>query len=348
MTFEPENLFESARNLLLNCGEFQEGDDLVICREDAGHGWYDTAAADAVAQEATKLGMSVRLLDVAAPGDEGALNDKIGPNANVVYFARFGDNGRFVEKAPGTRQVMVYARTAPVLASDFGRVDYRAMKALKMAVDAVLFAADEIEITCPLGTSVTGAVRGAGDAAPADVTVRRFPLGVPAPVPGAGFRGKVAVAGSLTPTGNHAYTPAVVPLQRPVFAHFNEGRITGFDGPADIVAAVEGHYAHVAGLFGIDPMVVHSWHAGLHPGCRFEPDDGRDSDQWSNTIFSSPRVLHFHTCGTHAPGEICWNVIDPTVRVDGVGLWQDGRLRLRDFGPTAQCLRDWPELERLL
>lgn len=346
MPYQAEHLIEGARNLLLNCAEFHPGDEVLICREDAGHGWYDAAAAEAVALEAVRLGLSVRMINVAAPGDGAqALADAaIGPGTNIVYFARIGDQGRFAEQMHGAQQVMVYARTARALASDFGRMDYRATRALKQAVDAVLFAAEEIQITCPLGTSVTGSAVGQGDAAPADVTVRRFPLGVPAPVPAVQFQGRVAVAGALTPTGNRAYSPAVLPLAQMVMAEIGDGRVHGFDGPGAVVDAVRGHYTHVAGLFGIDPWVVHSWHAGLHAGCPFVADDGHDSDWWSNTFFSSPRVLHFHTCGSAAPGEISWNVIDPTVTVDGRALWRDGALHLKNFAQTAQCLTDWPQL----
>ena len=35
-------------------------------------------------------------------------------------------------------------------------------------------------------------------------------------------------------------------------------------------------------------------------------------------------ILHFHTCGAYAPGEISWNVVDPTILIDGVPVWQDG------------------------
>ena len=81
-------------------------------------------------------------------------------------------------------------------------------------------------------------------------------------------------------------------------------------------------------MFGIDPDVVHSWHAGLHDGCPAGLDPHGDPDLWSNTVFGSPAWLHLHTCGAYAPGEICWMVADPTVEVDGRALWQDGVLAL--------------------
>ena len=34
--------------------------------------------------------------------------------------------------------------------------------------------------------------------------------------------------------------------------------------------------------------------------------------------------MHFHTCGSYAPGEISWNVIDPSIEIDGVMVWDRG------------------------
>lgn len=93
--------------------------------------------------------------------------------------------------------------------------------------------------------------------------------------------------------------------------------------------------------------MVHSWHAGLHPGCRFFAAEGSDRDYWSNTVFSSPRVLHFHTCGATAPGEISWNLVDATVTVDGVPLWQAGTLRPRAFAALTAVLDAHPALGAL-
>ena len=59
-------------------------------------------------------------------------------------------------------------------------------------------------------------------------------------------------------------------------------------------------------------------------------------------------MLHIHTCGAYAPGEICWMVLDPTVSVDGKNLWEGGRLRLEEFGPLRQHAEKWQVLTELL
>ncbi|WP_158971416.1 hypothetical protein [Chachezhania sediminis] len=345
----PADLTAAARNLLVDCAGLGAGDPLVVCVEAAEHGWYDDAVADAVAQAAADMGMSVRQCVAGPPeADQPAeVEALLASDSNIVFFARVGDQGRF-DGHVGGRRVMVYARNAADLGSAFGQVPHTAMQGFKAAVNRVLFGAAEIRITCPNGTDITGhPPRGTELEEATDVTTRRFPLGVPAPVPADGFRGQVALTGSLTPTGNRHYDPASLALDGTVMAQLDGGRITGFDGTADQVARICAHYAHVANLFGLEPFAVHSWHAGIHPGAPFFDPAGQDPDYWSNNVFCSPRLLHFHTCGTSAPGEIAWNLIDASVHVDGEPLWLDGRMRPQAFAPLAECLAREPELAAL-
>ncbi len=343
-------LADAAANLLVGCGGFAAGDEIVVCREDPALGWYDGRLAATVAGAADALGIRARVCDVPAPGippdaDTAAM---LASAANIVFFARLGDQDRFGPSGGLGRRVMVYARDLAALASSFGRMPHAAMLTFKAAMDDVLFSAEEIVITCPDGTRIAGRVPAAARTPkPPDVTVRRFPLGVPAPVPAAGFSGCVALTDALTPTGNRSYDPPVLFLSAPVLAWVESGRITGFEGASADVAAITAHYRHLGDLFGITPDVVHSWHGGIHPGCRFYPARGTDRDLWSNTVFSSPRLLHFHTCGTEAPGEISWNLVDATVTVDGTVLLDRGRLFPRRFAALAGVIAADAHLQAL-
>jgi hypothetical protein len=58
-------------------------------------------------------------------------------------------------------------------------------------------------------------------------------------------------------------------------------------------------------------------------------------------------VLHFHTCGQHAPGEISLNVIDPTILLDGVTVWDSGVLRLENIKGGKDLLDASNELRTL-
>ena len=343
------DLADGARNVLVECAEVKAGDKLLIVHENPALGWYDLEAPTAVATEARTMGVMVSVLEVGAPDNDRSKNaaEAIASHDCVIFFARIGDQDRFSDPAPGKTVVMCYVRDADMLASAYGRTHHRAFQELKEAVNLILLGAEWIKISCPLGTNISGSVAGSTDQAAADVSVRRFPLGVPLPVTASGFSGRVALARYLTPTGSKVYEPPVMDIETPVFAEVSSGRIEAIAGEPNTVARIREHYARVAGRFGIDANAVHSWHAGIHPGCAYTMEAAQDPDRWSNTVFTNPRVLHFHTCGAYAPGEICWMVLDHTVEVDGVALWSDGHLRVEAFEQTRRCLQEWPELTTL-
>lgn len=339
------DLAAGARNLLFGCGGFRAPEPLLVVAEDPALGWFDAAAPEAVAAAASEAGLAVTTLVTRATGagEDPRVEEAVAAAPNVVYFARLGDRGRFAPRKVGQRVVVSYATSAAALASPFGTTPHAAMAALKRAVDEALFTAAEVTLACPLGTRVTG--RAAVPlAASAEVGIRRFPLGVPTPLPADGFAGAVVLARHLAPTGNRAYAPAVLDLAMPVVAEIADARITALLGDERTVDAVAGHYRHVADLFGIDPGAVHSFHAGIHPATRHAAPAAADADRWANTVFQSPRVLHFHTCGAYAPGEICWMVIDPTITLDGAPLWRAGVLNPEAHPAVAAVVAAHPAL----
>ncbi len=337
---------EGARNMLVNCAGLEKGADLLIVREWPELGWYDRDAPAAVAREAEAMGMKVSRLSVGGPGNarSSAVAEAVAQYDCTIFFARIGDQDRFAEPEPGKTVVMSYIRDSAMLGSSYGTADHRALKALKDAIDDVLLGARAIEITCPLGTELTGGVPAAAREERADVSVRRFPLGVPQPVDAGLFSGRVALAHYLTPTGSKVYEPAHVEIDQPVYATVERGRLGDIEGNPETVRRVREHYRTVSDQFGIDGDVVHSWHAGFHPASAYTRNAGDDPDRWSNTVFTNPRFLHFHTCGDYAPGEICWMVLDQTVMIDGTALWESGRFRADAFPETAACLEQWPIL----
>lgn len=328
---DPDALREGARNLLLNCAGLTAGQRVVILAEDPALGWYDADAPRVTAELAREVGGNVTLVSVAGPDvSPGAAIQTLCQSADLrIFFARIGDQARFCERPERGHCVMVYARTAEALASDFGTRAHGEMVRLRDKANAALFTAKTLRLTCPLGTDVTGTPPVPASAQAQDVTVLRFPMCMPAPMPARTFTGQVALAGYLTPTGSRSYRPATLALSSVVMAQIEGGRITGFKGPSREVEAIRRHYHNVSDQFGIDPDIVHSWHAGIHPGCTFAGNIHDDPDLWSNSIFGSPQYLHFHTCGAYAPGEICWMVANPTITADGTALWHNGHLQLR-------------------
>lgn len=214
---------------------------------------------------------------------------------------------------------MSYALDAAMLEGGYGRLDHHAMRMMKAAIDEVTLGAGHVEATCPRGAHFEGSP--AASCAPgSEAIITRFPVGIPQPVLNDEFRGKAVPANYLTPTGSKVYDPEYPVLSTPVTAHFEGNRITGFTGEAAMVTAVGAHYETVARSFGIYAYNIDSWHAGIHPLMRYDRTAADDPMRWSGTAFQSQRLLHFHTCGTGPPGEICLMILDPTVRVDGVAL----------------------------
>jgi len=230
-----------------------------------------------------------------------------------------------------------------MLDGGYGRLDHHAMQMMKIAIDEVTIRACHIKVTCPNGTNFEGTTI-APSTHRGEVIINRFPLGISQPILNDGFCGKAVLTNYLTPTGSLTYDPEYLAIDTPVTAHFEGNRITGFTGAPDMVAAVEAHYADVADRFGLDAYNIDSWHAGFHPLMAYEGSATADPLRWSGTAFQHQRILHFHTCGTGPPGEICWMILDPTVLIDGVALWENGKLHPERFETTGRVLDAFPEL----
>ena len=344
-----ENLSKGARNLLLNCAELGPNETLLIVCEDPNLGWYDNETARAVADEARTLGIMPTILEVGPPENvrSSGVTQAIDAHTCTVFLSRMGDQDRFADPVPGKKTVMCYARSGSELASTYGKTDHRAFLQLKAAVNDILLRAKSVHITCPLGTDILGKISKTEREGPSDVSVRRFPMGVPQPLDASELSGQVALARYLTPTGSNTYDPASLEIENTVIADVSMGRIKNLKGKQKDVGRIRRHYRIVANQFSIDADVVHSFHAGIHPGSVYAKCVAENPDRWSNSAFTNPRVLHFHTCGNYPPGEICWMVIDHTLTVDGKALWERGRLCVDAFDETARCLDDWPELRPL-
>ncbi len=344
------DLFEGARNLLVNCAEMQADESLLVLHEDAALGWYDGALPRALAMAAERLGLRTTLMQVAEPRADLELPPSIAAamadHDQTVFFARIGDQSRFRQQLTEKAPVMSYVREAAGLASMYGRFDHRAFLDLKAALNYVYDNAAQIRITCPLGTDLSG--RALVDpSGPEDVSIKRFPMGVYKPISCAGFSGRVALSRYLVSTGSRSYSPDSAAFGGVVFAMVEGNRITAFEGPAESVATIETHYKAVSDLFAIEPLFVHSWHSGMHPACSYPGRADDNPDRWGNTAFTNPRLLHFHTCGAFPPGEISWTLIDPQVDVDGVVLWRAGRLNLEANDVIRHVFATWPGLTKL-
>ena len=336
-------------NLLINCAGLTPEDSLLIVYENHELGWYDAALVKVILAAAGKIGIDTQTLEVGAPGNQR--NDDMLATMQLsdctLFLSRIGDQDRFAAPAPDKKIVMCYVRSVDMLLSSFAATSYQAMVEMKLALDRLFGQAKHIEIRCPLGTHCEFRPEAREIKSEHDVTLQRFPMGVITPIEAGRLDGRVALSNFLTPTGSRVYEPANLALAERVFAIVESGRIVKFEGDSQVVAQVEQHYQSVARQFDIDANYIHSWHVGMHPGLSYRQSAADDPDRWSNTIFNHPRILHFHTCGEYAPGEICWIVKDPTILLDGEPVWNNGVPRLDNFATTRNCLEKWPELKAL-
>lgn len=336
-----------ARNMLAGCGRAQKGERVLIVHEPADEDFYGSDLPGAVGAIAARLGLDVDFAETPfepeATEIAPALFARMEAADLTVFLARVGDQLRFKSFPRGTRALISYALDTAALGSQFGTAPHAAFKQLKTCIDDASLAARHILLTCPAGTHVDGAIAPGGDA-PEDVGLDRFPMSVVRPLPAQGFSGRVALSGFLTGTGSMYYEPFSCFFDGPVFALLAEGRLAGFEGGSGDVARAQAHYDMVAARYGIDREFVHSWHAGLHPGCGYPAPAAENMIRWSGSAFGSPRLAHFHTCGAYAPGEICWYVLDPTITLDGVAVWQEGRLYPDRVPGGAQILAEFPDV----
>jgi len=338
-------LRSGAQNLIEGCLGDVAGKTILVVAEDPALGWYDSAAPACVKSVLAEMGAVVRTIQVGAPQNHAidAVQQALDTADEAIFFARIGDQGRFKPQYRGPRSVMSYALNAGMLASGYGTLDHKAMIALKNAVDEVTLGAHHIRVTCPLGTDFEGSP-GESLTTGGEVVVSRYPMGVPKPVLANNFNGVVKLTHYLTPTGSKVYEPAFLSLPDVVTAHIEGTRIADVTGPSDLVANFRQHYDHVAAQFGLDAYNIDSWHAGIHPLMGYDMAAKNDPVRWSQTVFSNPRLLHFHTCGMGPPGEICWMIVDPTITIDGTALWENGRLHPERFAAIRKVLEASPGL----
>lgn len=338
---------KGAYNLLVNCAKCERGQKLLIVYETEDDGYYGPELAQVVEMVGNQLGLVTEMYGVPLYRDvidpEPALMDKMETVFCTVFLARLGDQIRFRPQNTSTTQIISYVLDGDMLASSFGTIAYQAFEQLKDLVNQSVVGAKEIHVTCPAGTDFKGTPEEFFPET-GDTALMRFPVSVFTPIPAIGFTGRVAQTGFLTGTGSHYYTPGSCELKKTLMVNFEGSRIVGFDGSPEDVASAKAHYEFVGKKYGIDTYFVHSWHAGIHPGCTYNQTAASDLERWSGGAFGNPRLLHFHTCGEYPPGEISLNILDATVRIDGVAVWEDGKLFPDRIAGGAALLDAYPDM----
>lgn len=324
---------QGALNLLSSCAGVREGERVLIIAEPPGSGHYDDGLAPIVAREAKRLGASVEVLVAPVPQGPEALPAELARSIesadHTVFLHRIGDQLRFAVLPGAGTKSMSYALDVDFLASTFGRTPYALFQEVHDLVTQRLLDARRYRITCPLGTDVAMDLppprAGTRATRVADFGVRNFPVMIIPAVSATGLDGRLVFSQAFTSTYIHVYDDAIVPLADPVEVRVENGRITAFEGDEERGAWFVRHFERVGRLFGGDPFVVNSWHAGINATTHFRAPALSDIDRWSSIAFGSPRYTHFHLCGP-APGDICGQLFDTTIRFDDEIIWDGGSL----------------------
>lgn len=324
--FDPHAHSAGALSLLRDCVGVKAGMSLLIVTEKTGSAYYDDVAPETTAALARELNLDVEIIEVECYLDgpvqiDEFIHSLLGYD-HIIFFSRIGDQLRFSDLSAIPPATMCYTLARESLDSVFGTACYHGLCEVKNALDDAISNARKIHVTCPLGTDFIGTAQS--DEAINDVSIKRFPMLVPSPVSCEGFNGQVVLSRFLVGTGSQYYDPYLLPLDSNVTAHIEKNRIVDFTGEKAEVEKIRQHYELVSSKFDISPYFAHSWHAGMHPGCVFENAAISDIVRWSGSAFGNPRILHFHTCGEYAPGEISWTIVDPTIMLDGVPVWENG------------------------
>ncbi|GGC14189.1 hypothetical protein GCM10011363_33380 [Marivita lacus] len=339
-----------ARNMLVNCGGARRGDRLLVAYEPSEYGYFDAHVLNAVIATAQELGLQISAVNVGFSPYATRLPDDLRQRFDeadiVVFLARLGDQLRFCDMPEDKRIIVCFALDEGLLGSGFGTTSYGAFVELKDLITDTFATAASVRVTCPNGTDFSGRP-DMPHADQGDARVQRFPMSVFKPVPAHSFSGCVALCGFLTGTGSRYYDGYTLEFDGPVMACLEQGRLVGFDGAARDVTAANAHYDRISSILGIDRNCVHSWHAGIHPGCGYLQEARSNYERWGGAAFGNPRILHFHTCGAYAPGEISWNVLDPTIWIDGVAVWENGVFHPSRLKGGQAVLRRYPDAARI-
>lgn len=339
-------------NLLFNCIEAKPGESLTIVSEQGYGGYYSATLDNVIAAHARERSLDARIVVAPVLEDASAfpadIRCAIETADHTLFLARIGDQLRFTELSGAGTKTMCYALDEESFASAFCSAHYKFFVNLKRLINTAMFGEKQIVITCASGTHLVGvSPADPGDDDVDDVTIRRFPMTVFRPIPGITFSGRLALSKWLCQTGSRSYQPDSVLIKGVVFALVENGRIVDFEGNEREVRKIRAHYKFVADKYGIEGDVIHSWHAGFHPQNGYTGLAVDNLTRWSGSAFGNPRYLHLHTCGNYAPGEICVSVFDPSISVDGVDLWRNGRLDFADT-PEVQALQaNYPGMREL-
>lgn len=358
---DTQNAQRGIDNLLLECLGAKSGDSMLLVLEE-DESLYDRSVGLAVEARCRELGITIAVLSEPLISHAVNFPESVASAMHNVdhtlFLSRLGDYVRFVELPGDCNKTTGYIYTTEQLSSPYVTVSHKLRAQLRDKLEQELLVAKSWQITCPLGTNLSGSfcwqsLTGGNDD---ELLVSLFPVSTFKPIPCNTATGRVALSRWLMPGGAPKIESPGLTLNNTVFCDVIDGQIDRFYGaePAsdtDIDAEAEKvsqHYDRVASMLGINRNRVHSWHLGINPQTYFSTDADNGFDQWCALSFASPRYLHFHTCGDEPPGEIAWSLFNCTVLIDDQPFWEDGQFSWLTRADNRDLISQYPGAQILL
>ena len=132
---------------------------------------------------------------------------------HTVFVARLADQIRFQANTQNASRIITYAIDREMLTSDFGVNDYKGFEALKASVNILMMQADCIHVTCKNGSNFSGQAKNV-EIGTGDVTIKRFPMSIFAPLPTENFEGIIAQNGFWSALDQNITSPMPVRFKR--------------------------------------------------------------------------------------------------------------------------------------
>jgi hypothetical protein len=317
-------------NLLKQCLGVKPGETILLVLEEDDD-LYDRDVGIVIEARCSELGIHVTVLSEPLiqhaadfPESVSSVMRKVD---HTLFLSRLGDYVRFVELPGQCTKTTSYTYTLDQLGSPYASVSHTLLAHLRDKLEQELLAASTWQITCPLGTNLTGSfcwpsLQGGNDD---ELLVGLFPVSTFKPIPCENASGRVALSRWLMPGGAPKIKSPGMNLSSTVYCDVHDGKVQRFFGPSEESEKVTQHYDRIASTLGINRNRVHSWHLGINPQTCFPTDPDLNFEQWCALSFGSPRYLHFHTCGDEPPGEIAWSLFNCTVLIDDQPFWKNGQ-----------------------
>jgi len=350
VTTANSNQVKGAKNLLLNCVEAQPGQSILIVGEDGPSAHFDSATCNIVAEVAQSLGLNVKIM--IAPETRGKedfpaqISEAMAVADETIFFGRLGDQIRFCPTPGPGRKIVCYALDPDYLGAQFGRTNFRLMKAIENELISRIAKARTYHIKCPDGTDLVGGLDGLGESQEAmtPFSVTLFPVMIFPPVTCARMSGKIVLKHWLTSSSTNIYEGSVMHLPTPLVATVKNGEIIKFEGESDLVERVKAQFERVGEMADGSPFSVNSWHTGINPGTYYVGKATDDLERWGTVAYGSPRYTHFHACGAD-PGDIAFTMIDATIAFDDEVYWRDGEFVFMGDPKVQALMRQHPNTD---